>query len=62
LLEVDDVPDGIQVVGLDILVLEVECVLPNIDPNDGDICYAAKGISKNARKIERHRMGWEMRY
>ena len=30
LLKVDDVPDGLEVVGLDILVLEVEGVLPDL--------------------------------
>ena len=46
MLEVNDIPDSIQVVGLDILVLEVECVLPNIDPNDRDVGCTGKDISK----------------
>lgn len=58
-LEVDDVPNGVEVlsnakssgsvtkkdegrrlktyVGLDVLVLEVECVLPNVDANERDV-------------------------
>lgn len=34
LLEVDDVPDSGEVVGLDVLVLEVEGVLPDINTDD----------------------------
>jgi hypothetical protein len=30
LVKVDDVPDGLEVVGLDVLVLEVEGVLPDL--------------------------------
>lgn len=37
LVKVDDVPDSLEVVGLDVLVLEVECVLPDIDTNDGGV-------------------------
>lgn len=35
LLEVNDTPDGIEVVWLHVLVLEIECVLPDVDANDG---------------------------
>lgn len=34
-LEVDDLPDVGQVVGLPVLVLEVEGVLPHVDPDEG---------------------------
>jgi len=37
LLEVDDVPDGLEVVGLDVLILDVERVLPNVDADDRDV-------------------------
>ena len=37
LLVVDDVPDSLEVVGLDVLVLEVEGVLPDVDTDDGDV-------------------------
>jgi len=36
LLEVDDVPNGIEVIDLDIEVLEVESVLPDVYADDGD--------------------------
>jgi hypothetical protein len=39
LLEVYDVPDGVEIVGLDVLVLEIECMLPDIDSNDRNVCY-----------------------
>jgi hypothetical protein len=39
LLEVDDIPDGVEIVRLDVLVLEIECVLPDIDSNDRNVCY-----------------------
>lgn len=35
LLEVDDVPDGLKIISLDVLVLEVESVLPDVDTDDG---------------------------
>jgi len=35
LLEVDNVPDGIEIIRLDILVLQVKGMLPNINSNDG---------------------------
>lgn len=37
LLEVDYVPDGVEVVWLDVLVLEVESVLPNVNADDGSV-------------------------
>jgi hypothetical protein len=39
LLEVYDVPDRVEVVRLDVLVLEIECVLPDINSDDRNICY-----------------------
>lgn len=36
LVEVNDVPDGVEVVSLDVQVLEVESVLPDIDADDRD--------------------------
>lgn len=35
LLEVDDVPDGVKVIWFHVLVLQVKCVLPNVDTDDG---------------------------
>jgi len=37
LLKVDDIPDRREVVGLDVFVLEVESVLPDVDTNDRDV-------------------------
>lgn len=36
-LEVDNVPDGLEVVGLDVLVLEVEGVLPGVDADERNV-------------------------
>lgn len=36
LVEVDDVPDRVEVVDLDVQVLEVERVLPDVDADNGD--------------------------
>jgi len=33
-IEIDDVPDGIKVIGLDVFVLEIEGVLPDVDADD----------------------------
>jgi len=35
LLEVDNIPDGIEIIWLDVLVLQVEGMLPNVNSNDG---------------------------
>lgn len=36
-LPVKDIPDGLEVLGLAVLVLEVVCVLPCIDTQDGSV-------------------------
>lgn len=40
-LEVDHLPDGLEVVGLDVLVLQVECVLPCVHADQGNMGYDA---------------------
>jgi len=37
LVEVDDIPNGAEVINLDILVLEIERVFPNINTNDRSV-------------------------
>lgn len=37
--EVYDVPDGVEIVRLDVLVLEIECMLPDINSDDRNVCY-----------------------
>jgi hypothetical protein len=51
LLEVDDAPDGIQVVGLDVFVLEVECMLPDVDPDNWDVC-CGQGVSISGKNMD----------
>jgi hypothetical protein len=34
---VDDIPERLDVVGLDVLVLQVEGVFPDVDQHDGDL-------------------------
>jgi len=36
-VEIDDVPDGVEVIHLDILVLQVEGVFPDVNADDGDM-------------------------
>jgi len=37
LLEIDNVPNSLQIIWLDVLVLQVECMFPNVNTNDGDM-------------------------
>jgi len=37
LLKVDHVPDCVEVVRLDVLILQIECVLPDVDTYDGGV-------------------------
>ena len=39
LLEVDNIPNGLEIIDFDVLVLEVERVLPNINTNDRSVGY-----------------------
>ena len=41
---VDDVPPGLDVVGLDVLVLQVEGVLPHVEQDDGGLACGELGL------------------
>lgn len=36
-LEVDDVPNSLEVIGLDVLVLQIEGMFPGVDADQGDV-------------------------
>ena len=49
LFEVDDIPDGLEVIRLDVLVLQIVSVLPGVDADQRNVCCKGQRVRNRSR-------------